>query len=90
MLVICLFDITCDKRRTKVNKVLQGYGERCQYSVYECVISTSQLRRLQKEIKDIIEGDDRVNYYPLCGKDIEQRKASGCGIVSWPERYIIC
>jgi CRISPR-associated protein Cas2 len=89
MLVICLYDITCDKRRRKVNKILEGYGVRSQYSVYECQITEKQLRTIQKSIKKTITDNDVVNYYPLCGKDIALRRADGYAQVNWPSSHYI-
>ncbi|NJK64957.1 MAG: CRISPR-associated endonuclease Cas2, partial [Synechococcaceae cyanobacterium SM2_3_1] len=38
-LYVIAYDISCDRRRRKVSEVLEGYGKRAQYSVFECVIS---------------------------------------------------
>jgi CRISPR-associated protein Cas2 len=86
MLVIC-FDIFCDKRRRRVNRLLLGYGERVQYSVFECYISQSKIKQLQQEMVDIIDGEDKVNYFVLCEKDRGQRQAFGVGEVSSASDY---
>lgn len=36
MFVVVSYDIKNDKRRRKVMKLMEGYGERVQYSVFEC------------------------------------------------------
>ena len=36
MYVVVSYDITNDRRRLKVMKTLEGFGERVQYSVFEC------------------------------------------------------
>ncbi len=89
MLVICLYDISCNNRRRKVSQVFEGYGVRSQLSVFECHISATQLRHIQAQVKKIITEDDVVNYYPLCGKDIAQRRADGGAQVYWPESHYI-
>lgn len=89
MLVICLFDISSDKCRRRVNKLLQGYGVRIQESVYECQLTHSQLSKIQGKIVKIIEANDRVHYYPLCGKDIAERKADGGAQVHWPKGFYV-
>jgi len=33
------YDIPSDKRRKKVSDLLEGYGQRVQYSVFECVLT---------------------------------------------------
>jgi len=87
MLVICLFDISCNKRRRKATRLLQGFGTRTQESVYECQISHGQLLRIQGKMQKIIAKTDRVHFYPLCGKDIGERKADGGGTVFWHEGF---
>ena len=64
--IIC-YDITCDKRRYRLDKFLAQYGQRIQYSVYEAIISKDGLNSIRKEIKLIIDTDaDKVNYYRIC------------------------
>lgn len=39
--VIC-YDIPDDKRRKKISDLLEVYGSRVQYSVFECVLNSKQ------------------------------------------------
>lgn len=89
MLVLIAFDITDDKQRRKVVKELEGIGERIQYSVFEAQLTKSQLRKLQKTLLKHIAATDRINYYPLCAKDIKSRSAAGAGVVHWPDTFIV-
>jgi len=71
MLWVVCYDITDNRRRNRVAKVLLGYGERVQESVFECHIDNALLRRLQAELLALVDADkDRLRYYPLCGKDL--------------------
>ena len=45
------YDITSDKRRRKVVKILEGYGFRVQYSVFECELSSKQFKELSKRLE---------------------------------------
>jgi CRISPR-associated protein Cas2 len=36
MRVVVSYDISDDKRRRKVAQIMEGYGYRVQYSVFEC------------------------------------------------------
>ena len=86
MRLICLFDIVENKTRRRVNRVLEGVGYRIQESVYACELSPKQFNVLQKEIALLLEEDDRVHYYPLCGKDIDQSEVAGAAeLVNIPE-----
>lgn len=90
MLWLISFDISDDKHRRRAVKVLEGYGHRTQYSVFECLVKRPQLRRIQQKLERLIEPHDKVLYYPLCGKDALCRYADGAGTVYWPEAlYII-
>lgn len=42
MLYLISYDIAVDKRRTKIAKLLEGFGQRVQYSVFECDLTTKQ------------------------------------------------
>ena len=75
---VIAYDIPCNKRRKKVADLLEGYGQRVQYSVFECVLSKSlynQLReRLQKQIK---ENEDSIRFYPISGHTLAQIETLG-------------
>ena len=48
------YDISDDKRRTKLFKLLQGEGDRVQYSVFFCDNNPMELARLRAAITEII------------------------------------
>jgi len=59
--VLVSYDISDDKRRTRVAEALLGWGRRLQYSVYECVVSDRQLVSLVVELEELIDHlDDQV------------------------------
>ena len=89
MLWIISFDITDNKARRRVTKVLEGYGDRIQYSIFECLVSRAQLRKIQTKLNQLISDDDKVLYYPICGKDILLRYADGSATVNWPAPLFI-
>lgn len=64
--VIC-YDIPDDKRRTKVAKCLDGFGDRIQYSVFEAVLDHALIDKLIGKVDDLIDPDeDQVRVYALC------------------------
>ena len=70
--IIC-YDIPDDKRRRKIQKLLEGYGRRAQYSVFECEIDLNKLKRLEKQLTRLIdETEDDVRIYPLNKADIKR------------------
>lgn len=48
--LIC-YDIPDDKRRKKIADILEGYGSRVQYSVFESVLNAKQYKELRKRLK---------------------------------------
>ena len=65
--VLLSYDIPDDKRRTKVMKTLAGYGQRVQYSVFECEIRPADHKRLEAQLRSLIHKEqDDVRLYQLC------------------------
>lgn len=49
------YDVSDDKRRTKIFKKLKGYGESLQYSLFRCALTPGERLRLRSEIWDLID-----------------------------------
>jgi CRISPR-associated protein Cas2 len=70
MLVVIAYDIEDDRKRNRAAKLLEGYGERVQESVFECWLSQDQLTKAMDRMARIIDQEcDRVRYYRMCRKD---------------------
>jgi len=73
MLYIIAYDIPLDKRRTKVHKLLCGYGNWTQYSLFECWLTKRHLVELRAKLNQILEPrEDTVRLYRVCGACVEQ------------------
>lgn len=69
-LFLIAFDVSDDKRLRQVANTLLNYGQRVQYSVFECHIENNQLQDLHAELAQHIDPEeDRIHICPLCGKD---------------------
>jgi CRISPR-associated protein Cas2 len=68
MRYVISYDISNDKRRRKVVKVLEGVGFRVQYSVFECDLDAQRLKALRKRLKPLIQpkSTDSIRFYGLC------------------------
>jgi CRISPR-associated protein Cas2 len=76
--VLISYDIPADKRRTRLAKLLLDYGNRVQYSVFECDLTEKQMAKLLKEVKAVIsEQEDSVRVYRLCVGCVKEIKAIG-------------
>lgn len=71
MLVLVSYDVsTIDKkgqrRLRKVAKVCQNYGQRVQYSVFECIVDPAQWTALRQRLIDAIKPEeDSLRFYFL-------------------------
>src|SRR5438270_10479759 len=65
---VIAYDIPDDKRRTKVHKILLGYGKWTQYSLFECFLTRKELVLLRSKLTEhLVAKEDSVRFYPLCG-----------------------
>jgi CRISPR-associated protein Cas2 len=66
LLYVVAYDIPSDRRRKKVADLLEGYGQRVQYSVFECRLDSTQYKQLQERLKPRLNfQEDQVRFYPL-------------------------
>jgi CRISPR-associated protein Cas2 len=55
-----------NKRRTRLHKLLSGYGKWTQYSVFECFLTAVQYAKLHTQLEKLIKPDeDSVRIYVL-------------------------
>jgi CRISPR-associated protein Cas2 len=55
------YDISDNKRRTRMHKKLKGYGEPLQYSLFRCALTLSERSRLRNELWPLMDhASDRV------------------------------
>lgn len=76
------YDIHCHKRRKKVSDLLEGYGKRVQYSVFECVLSSRKYQELKRRLAPRIDQtEDSLRFYPLSAHTLSSVDAwGGCPI----------
>lgn len=83
MFVVVSYDISNTRRRNRLHRALKNFGTRVQYSVFECVLESRDMRRLHAAVQREIKDDDHVRYYRLCEHCVRQAEALG-GVVSRP------
>ncbi|WP_310416239.1 MULTISPECIES: CRISPR-associated endonuclease Cas2 [unclassified Chamaesiphon] len=67
MFMVISYDISEDKRRTKIHKMLKSYGQWMQYSVFECDVTDSQYAKLRARLSKMIKPEeDSIRFYFLC------------------------
>lgn len=69
-MVVISYDIAQDnngrKRLRRISKLCQSYGQRVQYSVFECVVDPAQWLKLKTKLEKEFNPDyDSLRYYKL-------------------------
>jgi CRISPR-associated protein Cas2 len=89
-MVVIVYDIPDDKRRTKLANFLEGYGRRVQYSVFECFISLDEMRLLYAKVKPKVKLDeDNVRFYWLSSEAMLNVLTLGSEAPETPPTYYI-
>ncbi|MDM8545488.1 CRISPR-associated endonuclease Cas2 [Candidatus Venteria ishoeyi] len=64
--IVC-YDVTEDKIRNRIARVLKEYGDRVQYSVFEISLKNeNELEILCNRLKIIADEDTKIGLYRLC------------------------
>lgn len=84
--LVC-YDVRDPKRLYRVAKHLLGYGNRMQYSVFRCWMSSRQMECLKWELTEILEPEDDVLMIPLCARCLKRLATthSTSKQTRWPE-----
>lgn len=81
--LVC-YDIRDDLRLRRVAKLLEGYGERLQYSVFRCRLTPREEERLRWELTRVAAKEDAWLIVPLCGSCVERVRRRDARS-AWPE-----
>ncbi len=84
------YDIPDDKRRNRAADILQDYGQRVQYSVFEVWLSAAHEAELRARLEEVIvEAEDSVRLYQLCANCQTKVICLGTGGTPKPPAAII-
>jgi len=89
--VVVVYDISSDRRRTKLHDALLDYGTPVQYSVFECLLDDEGLARMRRAVGKVIRPRvDRVRYYYLCQGCLGKVEVtSGVEVLSEEEAIVV-
>ncbi len=73
--LIC-YDIRDPKRWRKAYKLLQGYGERLQYSIFRCLLTVRDREKIRWELEKILTKEDSLLIAGLCDRCVQRVMAS--------------
>lgn len=60
------YDISDDSKRNKVSDLLKNYGQRVQYSVFECRLDDKTFDKLLITLKTFVDSNDSIRVYQIC------------------------
>ena len=76
--ILVAYDISNDKRRTRLHKRLKDFGDPVQYSVFECLLEPEQVKRMKAAVRKIVRPKlDHVRFYLVCGACREKIEVLG-------------
>ncbi|WP_338669721.1 CRISPR-associated endonuclease Cas2 [Pseudodesulfovibrio methanolicus] len=91
MLVLVSYDVSFEepdgkRRLRRIAKICENFGQRVQYSVFECVVEPAQWVQLRHRLLDAYDEDrDSLRFYFL-GKNWQRRvEQHGAGTTYDPE-----
>lgn len=78
--VVVAYDIVDDRRRERLHRLLEGYGDPVQYSVFECRLGPKEVEKLRRAVRRTIRrAVDQVRYYFLCTACVRRIEVEGAG-----------
>ncbi len=84
--LVC-YDIRNARRLRKAAKLVEGYGQRLQYSVFRCYLSDRQLQEMRWRLTELLEPADDVMMIPVCTRCVEGIHITHDSVkeCSWPK-----
>jgi len=85
MYVLVTYDVSTESREgrrrlRKVAKVCEDFGQRVQYSVFECSVGKEDLYRLREQVLRVIDEDEdslRIYHLPSSYEDSVEQHGKG-------------
>lgn len=81
MNTVIVYDIVCDRKRTRFHRFLKELGIRSQKSVFECRLDAREIRQIRLYCCDNLNLDeDAVRIYRVCSGCMDKAVIQGQGI----------
>jgi len=91
MVVIVCYDVSDDRRRTRLYKTLEGFGQAVQRSVFECDLSPQEYQRLKQRVQRLLRpAEDRLRFYVMCEGCVRRIESlGGPAVERRPGYYVV-
>lgn len=81
---LCTYDVSEDKRRTKLFELLKDHGEHVQFSVFLCSLTAMEVKRLGATASEIIhQEEDQLLVIDIGPDDVEWTTSLSCHGKTW-------
>ncbi len=88
--IVVVYDISNDRRRTRLHNALLDFGTPVQYSVFECWLTPAAIKKLQARVNKIIRPQkDHVRYYFLCAACVSRVQTTRAGELTEVKEVIV-
>ena len=88
--VVVVYDISDDRRRTRLHNALLDFGTPVQYSVFECWLDSKRLKKMQARVDKVIRPrKDHVRYYFLCAACAAKVQTTQAGEMTTVKEVIV-
>ena len=88
--IVVAYDISNDRRRTRLHNALLDFGAPVQYSVFECWLAPDEFKRMQAKVNKAIRPQkDHVRYYVLCAACAGRVQTTRAGELTKVEEVIV-
>ncbi|WP_072619165.1 CRISPR-associated endonuclease Cas2 [Spirulina major] len=78
LLYVVTYDIPSNRRRRRVAALLEGYGRRVQWSVFECVLPSPLFAELKGRLRRRVNlEEDSIRFYVVSGHTLGQVEVWG-------------
>jgi CRISPR-associated protein Cas2 len=74
------YDVRDDKRLRRVATVVEGYGVRIQYSLFQCRLSDQQAAQLKWELSKIMAVEDSLLIAGLCERCVQALRTESVAV----------
>ena len=90
MFVTVTYDIGDDRRRRKIARLMEDYGQRVQWSVFDCDLDEANLAHLRRLLTLLLDPEeDSVRIYRMCARCRGSVEVVGAGSVLQTEDVVI-
>ena len=62
---LVIYDISNNKRRARLAKILGGYGTRIQYSAFESKLNSVKYKGMINQVTKLVDSNDSIRVYKL-------------------------